>query len=238
MKLSDDDLQAMLARNKRIRERSGSGKFRKPPKYHFTPEMDEQIRKIYQTEVGIKAVAYKGPVKDLAKKFGMPRWKVSRRALELGILPVGKKAAPWTENEMAILERNAHLTPAVVQKYFKKAGYSRTVQAIMIKRKRNHISRNSMDGYTGKELAECFGIDGHAVARWIARGLLKARRRGTARTPQQHGDEYYIIDKWVKDFIIKNVVIIDFRKLDKYWLVDMLTDGARVYQAMEAVNET
>ena len=35
---------------------------------------------------------------------------------------------------------------------------------------------------------------------------------------------YYIKDKWVKNFIVENVNIIDFRKVDKYWLVGILTE--------------
>jgi len=194
-------------------------------KYFFTPEMDEQIRRIYQTEVGIKAVAYAGPVKALAAKFGMPRWRVSRRALELGLLPIGKKDAPWTEQELEILERYAHLTPPRVQIRLKNAGFHRTQQAIQVKRKRSHISINSADGYTGRELAECFGIDAHSVMRWIANGLLKARKRGTARTPQQGGDEYFIKDKWIRDFILSNVPLIDIRKCDKYWFIDLIANG-------------
>ena len=56
-------------------------------KYHFTPAMDDRIRRLYQDKVGMKSVAYKGYVRDLATEFGRPRWRISRRALEIGVLP-------------------------------------------------------------------------------------------------------------------------------------------------------
>jgi len=185
--------------------------------------MDDQIRDLYLNEVGIKAVAYSGPVRDLAAKFNMPGWRVSKRGNELGILPMRKKEPDWCEKELEILERNAHLTPRIVKKHLRRAGFPRTEQGISIQRKRLHISRNSMDGYTGRSLAECFGVELHTVTRWIAKGWLKARRRGTARTPQQGGDEWYITDTEVKKFIMGYVEVIDFRKIDKIWCVSLLT---------------
>ena len=205
----------------RRRYYTGSGK----QKYFFSPEMDAEIRGLYLNEVGIKAVKYTGPVKALAKKFGMPRWAISYRACRLGILPMQKKEPDWSPEEEAILERNAHLVPRSVWKHLKKAGFSRSITGITVKRKRMHLSRSSMDGYTCRSLAQCFGIDDHGVMRWIGKGWLKARRRGTARTPQQGGDEWYITDAWVRKFIIHNIAVIDIRKVDKYWLVDMLAGG-------------
>jgi len=203
----------------RDRYHFGSGK---PRKYVITPEMDRAIRELYLNEVGIKSVAHAGPVKALARQLGLPRWKISRRALELGVIARQAKEPDWCEEEIDILERNAHLMPGAVQKHLGRAGYRRTVQGIMLKRRRLHISRSSMDGYTSRSLAECFGIDDHSITKWISRGLLKARKRGTARTPQQGGDEWYITERWVRDFIVNNIAVIDIRKVDKYWLVDIL----------------
>jgi len=205
----------------------------KPRKYHFTPEMDRRIRDIYLNEVGIKATAYAGPVKALAQKFGMPRWAISNRARALGILPLQKKEPNWSKKEIGFLERNAHLTPVVLQKNLKRIGSHRTIQGITLKRKRLHLSRSSMDGYTAGSLAECFGIDVHSITRWIGKGWLKARKRGTARTPQQGGDEWYITDPWVRDFIIHYLAVIDIRKVDKYWLVDLLAGGYYGLESLE-----
>lgn len=191
-------------------------------KYHFTPEQDDQIRRLYQNEVGIKAVAYKGPVRDLADKFGMPRRRISKRAVELGILPMQKKAPPWTEEELKILGRNAHLTNRIIQKKLEGAGFHRTEIGILLKRKRMRYVSNLKAQNVGM-VAECFGVDRRTVVRWIQKGWLKARRRGTDRTDSQGGDYYFIRDKWIRDFVIGSVAVIDFRKLDKQWLVNILT---------------
>ena len=218
----------------RRRFHAGNGKAKK---YIFTPEMDEQIRTLYQERVGIvppkdqrvnlKKDAYKGPVKALADKFGMPRWVVSRRAVGLGVVPVQKKEPLWSETELWILNKCSHRSPPVVQRYLKRAGYRRSLQGIIIKRKRLHLSRATMNGYTVKQLAGHFNIDDHGIKQWITKGWLTAQRRGTARTPQQGGDEWFIRPEWVKEFVVNNVAVIDFRKVDKYWMVEVLTEVDR-----------
>ena len=75
-------------------------------KYFFSPEMDAEIRKLYLNEAGMKSLRYTGPVKQLAAKFKIPRWAVSRRATQLGILPVQKKEPNWCPREIAILEQS------------------------------------------------------------------------------------------------------------------------------------
>ena len=192
-------------------------------KYFFTPEMDEQIRRLYLIKVGIKAVAYQGPVRDLAKRFGMPRWRVSRRAVELGILPVQKKEPNWSDRELKILEMSAHLTLPKIQIHLEKAGFHRTQMGILLKRRRMRFLQN-LNGQSARSVARCFGIDDHTIIRWIGKGWLKAKRRGTNRTEAQRGDHWYIKDRWIRDFIIDNVAVIDMRKVDKYWLVDLLAE--------------
>jgi len=193
-------------------------------KYHFTPEMDDRIRVLYQNKVGMKSVAYKGYVQDLAAKFGMPRWRVSKRAVELGILPVQKKEPVWSEKELEILERSAHLTPGIIQKNLKKKGFSRTQMGIILKRKQMRFLKN-LHGHSARSVAVCFGIDDHTIIRWIEKGWLKARKRGTERIKAQGGDHWFIKNKWIRDFIKESVSVIDFRKVDKYWLVDLLSVG-------------
>jgi len=214
------------------RWRFHSGNY-KQRRWIFTPEMDAEISTLYQERVrmGWKKDRYKGPVKKLAEKFGMPRWRVSSRARKLGVIPVQKKEPVWSETELWILNQCAHRSPAVIQKYLKRAGHQRTQLGINLKMKRLHLSRATMNGYTSRSLAGLFGIDDHGVMRWIKKGWLTAQKRGTARTEAQGGDEWFIRPEWVKEFIIKNVAVIDFRKVDKYWVVEMLTEvqGSEVH---------
>lgn len=68
-------------------------------------------------------------------------------------------------------------------------------------------------------------MDPHAVKRWITLGLLDAERRGSARTEKQGGDTYIIWQADVKRFVCAHPEEVDFCKVDKLWLLDLVTDG-------------
>ena len=189
----------------------------KPQKYPISPELHEAIKRVYQNHTG------NGEVNALAKSVGYPRWKISRYAITQGWLAKTKKAPDWIEEELAILERWAHLTPENIHLKLKAAGFKRSYFGITIKRKRMRFLKN-LRGQSAISLSECFGVDMKVVTRWIKLGYLKARRRGTARTERQGGDHWFIKDKWIRDFVVDNVAVIDLRKVDKYWLVDLLTN--------------
>lgn len=191
-------------------------------KYNFTSEMDGRIRLLYLNDVGMRSVAYKGYVRDLAADFGMPRWRVSRRAAELGIVPVQKKEPVWSEKELKILERNSYKTPVNIQIHLRIAGFHRSQMGILLKRKRMRFLKN-LNGQSSRSVALCFGVDDHVITGWIKKGWLKAKKRGTERTEAQGGDHWFIKNKWIREFIKESVAVIDIRKVDKYWLVDLLT---------------
>jgi hypothetical protein len=193
-------------------------------KHILPPGADDLIRKAYQEKVGMESCAKgKHPVRELAKKLGVPRWTISRRACHLGLIAKKKKEPDWTAPELKMLESQARFCPEVIQKKLKKIGYSRSIAGIMIKRNRMRFLKN-LDGQSSCSLALCFGVDSKTITRWIKKGYLKAESRGTGRTEQQGGDMYYIKDKWVREFIIDSVDVVDFRKIDKYWLVDLLSN--------------
>ena len=194
-------------------------------KYILSPDADEQIRAAYQEKVGMESCAQgHHPVRDLAKKLGVPRWKITRRAQGLGLITKKKKEPSWTEKELKILESQSRFTPETIQRKLKENGYARSVVGIVLKRQRMRFIGN-INGQTACNLALCFGVDCKTITRWISKGFLKAQKRNTHRTSAQGGDTYYIKDKWVRDFIIESVDVIDIRKADKYWLVDLLAGG-------------
>jgi len=194
-------------------------------KYIFTAEMDEEIRELYLDEVGIRACARYNPVKSLADRLKIPRYRISRRALELGILAKQKKEPNWSEEELWILRQCSHRIVPTIQRYLKRAGYSRTQIGIKLKRERLKIGYNN--GYSRNALSKLFGVDADVIKRWTEKGWIKTKRKGTTRTSQQGGDAYFIRKEWVRAFIIEYVSVIDFRKVDKYWLVELLTDESK-----------
>lgn len=91
-------------------------------------------------------------------------------------------------------------------------------------------------------LAQLMGIDSHIVTRWIRTGLLRAKCRGTRRTPQQGGDSYAIRPADVRHRspctspldLSPGITLfsatggappVDIRKADQLWLLDLITNG-------------
>lgn len=194
-------------------------------KWPITQKMHDQICELYQTAVGMNHTPV---VREYADKIGYPAWKIARYAQKHGWVAKHPREPNWTPQELQILERRAHCQPEVIQKHLKRAGFHRSVAGIVFKRKRMRMLKN-LQGQSATQVAECFGVDVHAVRRWIKRGWLKATRRGTKRTRQQGGDIYYIKDTSIRRFVIEYLPEIDFRKVDKYWIVDLLVSKEHEY---------
>jgi len=192
---------------------------KKPRKWPpITLEMHKKIKQLY-----LNKRYCSGEVKKFARQHGLPRWKITRYAQRMGWIAKQKKAPVWTDREIRILKQNAHHSPETIQRRLKRIGFRRSLASIILKRKRMRFIAN-IDGQSANSLAMCLGEDGHFVTKMIKNGLLKAKRRIQNRTPQQGGNVYIIRDKDVKDFIVNNIHMIDLRKVDKYWFVDILTN--------------
>jgi hypothetical protein len=188
-------------------------------KYVFSDQIDQLIRAVYLNHRDAKT---RFGTRRLAKKVGIPHWALKKRARELGLART--KELPWSDPEVAILSRYAWMSDERIRLKLKAAGYARTVTAVHLKLKRMKFKH---DGgfYSAYSLAQALGIDPHAVSRWIKSGHLKAKFRGTARTPQQNGDSYLIQEKDVRRFILEHPTDIDLRKVDQLWFLDVLTNG-------------
>ena len=190
-------------------------------KYVFTSDIDNLIKKAYIKRKYISD----GSIKALSKEINISKGGIRERAIKLGAWQVRIKDKPWSKEEVGILEHKSYYGVKKIQTVLKRHGYIRTLTAIQAKVKRLHLRKDSNGGYSATQLAVAFGAESHIISKWIKEGLLKAIKRGTSRVLQQGGDEYYIKDEWVRDFIIKNIGIIDHRKIDKYWLVDILSNS-------------
>ena len=192
--------------------------------YSFTPEMDEQVREAYRNRVGMGRGQI---VKPLAEQLGLPRWRVSKRALELGLV---SKVAPcqypqtrsWTDAERQIVVKYASATLTHIGRKLREAGFCRSENAIKIFILR-HIGPKPKEDYSACRLAKLMGIDGHAVIRWIREGWLKGTAMGTARSDRQGGDIWVVRPEDAREFIIGHLAMIDLRKVDKFWFVELLT---------------
>jgi hypothetical protein len=189
---------------------------KKPRKYPVSPELHEKIRKLYQGLTG------DGQVNAFARRIGYPRWKISRYALQNGWVARQNKELNWSDAEIRILKNNAQYTPEIIQRRLKQAGHRRSLAGIILKRKRLRMLQN-LKGESARSLSYCLVVDVHVIRRAILSGKLKADKRGTARTDAQGGDIWYIKTRDIREYITENLCEIDFRKVDKYWMVDILT---------------
>jgi hypothetical protein len=90
-----------------------------------------------------------------------------------------------------------------------------------LKIKRNRFKQNP-EHYTARGLASAFGIDSHAVARWIREGKLKGQPRQTERTEVQGGDMWMIHERDVRKFVKENPLGFDIRKVDQLWFMELV----------------
>lgn len=180
--------------------------------YRNEPHIDEQIRFAHQS------VPTRGYMQTLADRVGRPRWWVSRRARELGLTTPRFAEPAWSDEELAIIERTSRLTPQGANMALKRAGFSRSLTAVVVKRKRLDITVPRRKGvYTVNALATLLGYDAKAPVRWIRAGLLKAS-----------GEEgnYSISEPDVRAFLIEYPMQVDLRKLpllNRPWLYEVLT---------------
>lgn len=156
----------------------------KPKKYVCNERIDSAIREIYLSSPDAKS---RPGIAALAARLKWPVWALRVRARELGLARA--KDAPWSEPELAVLERYAWMTPPNIRPKLKAAGFVRTITAIHLKLRRMRF-KQGLPYYTANGLALAFGVDSHVVLRWITGGQLYAKRKGEASRAQ-------IADVWM-----------------------------------------
>lgn len=180
--------------------------------YEHTDFIDAQIRRAYQNP-------RRGAIAEVSARVGRSCGYVQRRAIQLGLIGPRFKAPSWTEPEIEILRQSNHLAPEGVRDRLKRAGYHRTITAVMTKRKTLGL-RQDRAGYSAYELAGLMGVTPAVVNRWIARGMLRAKRSATEK-----GGVWVITDRAVRDLVIQYTAEVDIRKPDKWWFVGVLTEA-------------
>jgi hypothetical protein len=183
--------------------------------------VDEAIRLVYQTP------PKRGAVDALATKLMRPRWWISKRARDLGLVVPRLKELPWSDEEIDLLEQNAHKSPDRIARILKGYGYARSVAAIIVKRKRNHLGpRENPDpeNLCANQLAKLMGVDAKTITRWIELEGLPATRRGTKRVPQQGGDQWQINLGKLRLWIGSHALQVDLRKVDRFWFIDLMVN--------------
>lgn len=161
-------------------------------------------------------------VKELARKLGEPRWLVSQRCRLLGLTRPRRKEPAWTAAEDELMKRVPLHDPDRCSEIFRAHGFGRSATAIMVRSKRIGLSRRNREAYSATAAAKVLGLDGKTVALYCLNGTIRSTRRKTKRLPQQGGDPHGIERADLRQFVIDNLELIDFRKVDKFALVDLL----------------
>lgn len=197
-----------------------SARRRKKTKYFFTPRMDEAIAAAYSERADARG-SHKIPnLTELAENWRMPKFAVVKRAGNLGLARI--KESAWSEQELQIMRLYSWMTVASIAKKLRARGFKRSATAVKLKLRRTNTRREeNTDYYTARGLAECFGVDSHAITKWINRGLLTAGRQNS------EGSRfiYLIHEKDVYKFVLQNPMEYDLRKVDQLWFLDMITNG-------------
>ena len=189
-------------------------------KYVPADGIDYMIREFYakRNENGV-AKSTLPPLKSIARRVGWPLWRVYRRAQNLGLSRIKERV--WSQEELQLLERFAHLLPTSIAKRFRQRGFSRTASAIHSKLGRSGL-RESHDFYCARRCAEFFGVDSNVVLRWIRLGYLEALER----REESHGNRTWLVDDTrVQRFVRNHPTLFDIRRVDQVWFLNMLFDG-------------
>jgi hypothetical protein len=198
--------------------------------YFSTELIDRQIREAYASGDLCRKRGH-AAVRDLCRRLGWPKHAVYRRALRLGCIPpTVRKEPPWTAAEDAIAVKNAHLTPHTIARKLGAAGYARTPNAVRLRLHRAHqLGRGEACGdkglLTANQAAALLGMSHpKQLTRWIEQGVLRATRDHAAQDrPDGRVTAYRIRETDLRDLLIHYTAHFNFARIDKFWLVDLLT---------------
>lgn len=164
----------------------------------------------------------KNGANEIARRLNEPRWLISDRLLRLGLAKTRKKEPQWTPAEDELMKRVPLHDPEKCAEIFRAHGFTRTPTAIMVRAKRINLSRRTHGTYSAHAAGRILGLDNTTVAEYCLKGIIKSSRRKTKRLPQQGGDPHAIERADLRQFVIDNLEMIDFRKVDKFAVVDLL----------------
>jgi hypothetical protein len=192
--------------------------------FPFTQEQDRRIQQLYTPPY------VRGLVAQQARKWQCKINDIVNRREQLGLsaLLTAEPRNPWTKVEIEILKQHPHLSHKAMRLLLRRNGYERTPTAIRSYRSRlGWRSRLELDeitvGYSAHGLAQILGVENCTVIRWIKSGELKA----TAEPGEQRCVCYRIKPSAVRRFLMDYLHRWEPRKVDKYWLVDILTGDTK-----------
>lgn len=174
-------------------------------RYHFTSELLDELRAAY----GGNKRAITAGLDRLCRRTGWPRSAFKQEARRRGWISSDHRRA-WTPAEVEALREK--LGAVALKQIAKTLG--RSVESVMAKAEKLHLSRRIREGYTLDDLRTVFGEGPDKVRRWYERGLLG---RGSA-----NGHGVRIAEGEVARFMRAYPHEYSLRKVDQEWFKAML----------------
>ncbi len=191
-------------------------------KYNVTEAIDKKIKAVYENGTG------NGELRELADNLKWPRGILYLHAKKMGYVKrayIGHDWKAWSQEEKDLVEKTGHYSVIQVRRKLQKLGYNRTDAAIHRMRAITRAVHNRA-GMSCNELSICMGLDNRSIRQLIDSGRIKAKRLIGYEGPTA---AYHILPEDIKRYILDNLPAVDFTKIDKYWLVDLLTEGKGIY---------
>jgi hypothetical protein len=163
-----------------------------------------------------------------------PRWHVRKLAAGMGLARV--KEPDWIPAEESYLQEHyPQMGLKALRAGLIRAGhFPRSTTAIHLKIKRLRISAAYDDGFSLRGL-QAFLWGGqeqhHIVTRWMEKGWLRGKRRGTLRSKSQGGDVWYFSLDNVRAFIISHPEELDLRLVDPVAFIRLLAGDSETMVA-------
>lgn len=188
---------------------------RKPVKYPWTSDMDDQLRQAYRRSEN--RIVLSKELRRLASTLRRPKYILANRAQALGLSLLPWK--PWSENELLILRALAG------QKSVKAIAKEMTRSYHSVKHQlfRLDLSSQVSEGYSIRQLQQLLGVPHTRLQMWLSTKALRMK-------------EDRITEESVRKFLFSHMDAYSFRRCDEPWLKGMLNPnfGQRVYASPDS----
>jgi hypothetical protein len=183
---------------------------RKPSKYPWTADMDDQLRQVYRRSRNRHELSVE--LSRLASTLRRPKFIIANRAQSLGLSLIPWK--PWSKEEILTLRELAGQKGVrAIAKLMKRSYHSVKHQLF-----RMDLSTQVSEGYSIQQLKSLMGVPHSRIQMWLTTKALKMK-------------EERITEESVRKFLIDHMEAYSFRRVDEPWLKGMLNPnfGERVY---------
>jgi hypothetical protein len=183
---------------------------RKPSKYPWTADMDDQLRQVYRRSRNRRELSVE--LSRLASTLRRPKFIIANRAQSLGLSLLPWKR--WSKEEILTLRELAGQKGVrAIAKLMKRSYHSVKHQLF-----RMDLSSQVSEGYSIQQLKSLMGVPHTRIQMWLTTKALKMK-------------EERITEESVRKFLVDHMEAYSFRRVDEPWLKGMLNPnfGERVY---------